>query len=392
MAVTRRLDHPIARCGAIAGWVVLNVDCTTLAATNLCIAEAAAISYAKINGAANATTSGIYLAAQSLDLTDASPLDEIVWYLHVTDLTNIAYSFIRLGDDQGTNYVEYRFDDSDLRANQFTCCHVPLYQYVASAGTFCNFDNVVCITVGVEFDNQANALADITVDQICIRPTSQQDADVPGTILAADVAVANATPPTHGDGDAVPLSVEADGDLRTTVTDAQGVHDAAVPSDVLMQGQYAETGVPVAVADGDVVRPWHDEYGRQHILGYDPASGTMGVTDAAPAVQAKLGPLAFAQLTAAGSTAATNIRPYRSIVWQILVAAIQTSVTVRVEGSHDNTNWFNLDDAGADTTYTANGTYQLSKYGVSVEYTRFTFVSEVGGAAVTLDVDLIAGA
>jgi hypothetical protein len=136
---------------------------------------------------------------------------------------------------------------------------------------------------------------------------------------------------------------------------------------------------------------WVDTIGRLVLKGYITASDTLGVTDTSPAKQAKLGPLSFTQLTAAGSTAATNVRPYSNITFQILIATIDTSVTVRVEGSMDNTNWFNMNDAGVDTTYTANGTYQLSKSNVAVEYVRFTFVSEVGGANATIDVDLTAG-
>jgi len=181
--------------------------------------------------------------------------------------------------------------------------------------------------------------------------------------------------------------IHATDDLMTT---GMGIVDNPAPDRRFVIGGVAETTFPAAVADGDVVNHLLDEYGRQWLKGYDPGSGSLLITDIAP-IQSAVVEITFTQLTAAGSTVAVNIQERNCFLFQIVVAAIDTSVTVRVEGSNDNTSWANLDDGGVDTTYTANGTYQLSKDGVKVKYVRFTFVSELGGTAVTLDVKLIAG-
>jgi len=94
----------------------------------------------------------------------------------------------------------------------------------------------------------------------------------------------------------------------------------------------------------------------------------------------------FTQLTAAGSTAVFRTNDVLDHTFQVTVAAIDTSVDIRVEGSLDNTNWFNMDDDLTDTQYTANGVYMLHKDNFKCEFIRFTFVSEVGGAAATIDV------
>jgi hypothetical protein len=159
----------------------------------------------------------------------------------------------------------------------------------------------------------------------------------------------------------------------------------------VVTGNIAETTVPTAVSDGQTVNRLVNEYGQAEDAAYDFDNNADRVIDVAPAVSQKLGPLTFTQLTAAGSTAATNIRNYKNLTWQIILANKDTSVDVRVEGSHDGTNWFNMDDAGTDTQYTANGTYSLRASDRAVEFTRFTFVSEVGGAAATLDASLMAG-
>ena len=94
----------------------------------------------------------------------------------------------------------------------------------------------------------------------------------------------------------------------------------------------------------------------------------------------------FTRLTAAGSTAAYNVALNINHTFAVTVAAIDTTVDVRVEGSVDGTNWFNLDATGADTQYSANGTYLLEKKNFRCREMRFTFVSEAGGAAATIDV------
>lgn len=152
----------------------------------------------------------------------------------------------------------------------------------------------------------------------------------------------------------------------------------------------AETGVPTAVSDGDPVNLWVDEYGRQVIKGFNSSVGALDVNEVAPALTQRQQD-SFTQLTAPGSTAAVNMETFHNLFVQIVVAAIDTNVVVRLEGSLDNSNWFNLNDAGTDTTITANGTYQMHKDNFACKYFRFTFVSESGGTNATINVDYILG-
>lgn len=152
----------------------------------------------------------------------------------------------------------------------------------------------------------------------------------------------------------------------------------------------ATSGVPAEVPDGADVNVWLDTFGRAVGKSTDISTGTDQITDAAPALSQRA-IVIFDQLTAPGSTPSINMHVYNKVLFQIVVASIDNSVDVRVEGSLDNSNWFNLDDAGTDVQYTGNGTFQIHKDNFSCEYIRFTFVSEVGGTNVTLDVDMILG-
>jgi hypothetical protein len=92
----------------------------------------------------------------------------------------------------------------------------------------------------------------------------------------------------------------------------------------------------------------------------------------------------WAQLTAPGATAAFSTVGYKRITAAYTVAAINTNVVLRLEGSMDGTNWFNLSSTNTDTTVTANGTNAFNVE-AAVDQVRLNFVSESGGTAATID-------
>ncbi len=79
---------------------------------------------------------------------------------------------------------------------------------------------------------------------------------------------------------------------------------------------------------------------------------------------------------------------WKNIVFQnTVVLNTSTAIVVRAQGSLDNANWFNLDEADSDTTYSAAGTYAMKWDGDGdVNYVRLYWVSEAGSTDATLDV------
>lgn len=69
-----------------------------------------------------------------------------------------------------------------------------------------------------------------------------------------------------------------------------------------------------------------------------------------------------------------------NMTFQVTVPSIGTNVVVRFEGSLDGTSYFNLDEAGTDTTITANGTYGYALSGCPVKFARLRLVSLSGGS------------
>lgn len=92
----------------------------------------------------------------------------------------------------------------------------------------------------------------------------------------------------------------------------------------------------------------------------------------------------FAQLTAAGNTDSHKVVGFTDHLFTVTVANKNTSVDYNVQGTIDNTNWFDLETS--DVQQTANGTYYLSYNGLALVSVRGSFRAEVGGTDVTLDI------
>lgn len=90
------------------------------------------------------------------------------------------------------------------------------------------------------------------------------------------------------------------------------------------------------------------------------------------------------QLTEPGASAWIATGKALNHTVAVTVASIDTNVVVRIEGTIDGTNVFNLSDTDTDTTITANGTYGFMATG-SLIGIRVNFVSESGGTAATID-------
>ena len=87
---------------------------------------------------------------------------------------------------------------------------------------------------------------------------------------------------------------------------------------------------------------------------------------------------ALTSLTAAGTTNSIKVNA-QAVTFQVTVSSIGTNVVIRLEGSLDDSSFFNLDQDELDTTITANGTRAFALNGCPVEYVRLRLVSVSGG-------------
>jgi hypothetical protein len=174
----------IDKMDSATGWTVLGNDTTNLATSTVCHVNSASLEFDKANGAANTVFAGAYKTInRSIDANSITVDDEIGMHVYVSAVTNVDYAFIRLGTD-ASNYVEYRFADSDLVAGAWKWVSSPLgtayitgngwsEEYVRNTGRVMDLDYMA---VGLAFDAETNTLADIRVQNAAIVINTESDA------------------------------------------------------------------------------------------------------------------------------------------------------------------------------------------------------------------------
>lgn len=92
------------------------------------------------------------------------------------------------------------------------------------------------------------------------------------------------------------------------------------------------------------------------------------------------------ELISPGITTPRQMTNFRDAAWSVKVTNINTSVSIRFEGSMNNTDWFNLYGLSEDILINSNGTFYYQKNNCNIEYIRFNFVSELGGTTAIINV------
>jgi len=95
--------------------------------------------------------------------------------------------------------------------------------------------------------------------------------------------------------------------------------------------------------------------------------------------------VALTSLTAAGVTPSIKVVS-ESLTFQITTSSVSSNVVIRMEGSLDDTSFFNLDESELDTTLTTNGTFAFALNGTPVKFVRVRLVSISGGTPTVASV------
>lgn len=172
---------------------------------------------------------------------------------------------------------------------------------------------------------------------------------------------------------------------QTVISTVSNVNFPTVITNIQGSGMFITMTNPDASANTitiTILTDYRNSAGALQIKGFNTTTGTFDVSVNNFPDNTTL-KITNTQLTAPGSTPAVDVSLYKKHSYQILVAAINSSVTYIVQVSEDATNW---SDHGEEETVYANGTYNVGPIDSKYKYMRFTFLSEAGGTAVTLDV------
>jgi len=152
---------------ATTGWTALSDDTLNLATTTKHIQGTAALTFDKVNGAANTVFAGIQKTLSSINLGDTASHDLLQGSFYIPDISDVSYAFLRLGTDS-SNYNEWRVPDTNITQATFLTASQSIgdANYAGITGNGWNSAAITYIAVGVAFDSQTNTLAGIVFDEV----------------------------------------------------------------------------------------------------------------------------------------------------------------------------------------------------------------------------------
>lgn len=145
--------------GATSGWTVLGNDTINLTTDVSHVLGTASLEFDKTDGLANTKLAGVYRTVD-WNWHDVMPSDKIVAAVQCSALTNVDYAFVRLGTS-ASHYTEWRLADSSMTAAVWSIFNVAVSGFTSQTGNGVLWDNIDYLVVGVAFDAENNALADI---------------------------------------------------------------------------------------------------------------------------------------------------------------------------------------------------------------------------------------
>lgn len=189
---------------------------------------------------------------------------------------------------------------------------------------------------------------------------------------------------TYASGDFVPLNFSVGGSLKVG-SDFDGTVDSAAPTKRSVIGGVAETTVPVAVSDGDVVNPWYDEYGRQVLFGANLASDALDVNVVNPALLNTVESVALNAVTTIGASSSYDMSNYNKMTFYFVGTSVTGDATLSIQSSYAGSNWANLTNISIATSETVLLSVSDEKH----KYVRANLTKV--GTSGTFTINLIGG-
>lgn len=156
------LDH----IESAAAYTVFGNDTVNLAVSTAHAEGTYSLGFDKVNGTDNTIYAGAYRTLEPKDLSKFYSSDFVCWQIYVPDVQDVAYTFVRLGTD-ALNYNEWRYADTNLSAGRFTLCRSRIGDsYYVGVGM--DESAITYMAIGVAFDAETNALANIRMDHVHI--------------------------------------------------------------------------------------------------------------------------------------------------------------------------------------------------------------------------------
>jgi hypothetical protein len=131
---------------------------------------------------------------------------------------------------------------------------------------------------------------------------------------------------------------------------AEQTPDAVAATKIVQSGGIAETTVKTAVADGDAVATWYDEYGRQVLYGANLSANAIDTNIVNQALLNTITVTNLSGVTATGAGTAVDMSNFNKITVSYKATSAGTGGTILTQGSLDNDAWYTLDTEAITTS------------------------------------------
>lgn len=211
--------------------------------------------------------------------------------------------------------------------------------------------------------------------------------------------VYRSTLPTYSDGDNAIFHFNENGELKvdTELTvdgvtidniDIQDISAGTQTNDVIvtMDGEVVDTQIatvedtiPTELTDGTKTDLWVDTFKRQVIAGFSQAVNSLNVSEQAPAQLMTLEQTNLDAVTSTGAGSDIDVSNYNKITVAYTASSVSTGGTVKLEGSMDGTNYYDIDSE----SISSDGTTYHSVSGEKHKYIRTNLSSRTDGTYTT---------
>lgn len=302
----------IANCNASTDYTVLGNDTANLANSTNHVFGTGAITFDKVNGAANTVFAGVSKTFTAINISEIFEAGGFVGLgAYLPSLTNVVNVFLRIGTD-ASNYNCWTWAASDLTAASWLNLRKSAAQpdYSKSAGNGWNTAAIAYVAFGVEFSGETNTLAGIVIDHVHIvggRVTASDNSTaITSTVTTPNINIQR----VGGVATASGAGAVTSGTLRTTLAS----DDPAVASlgslDNAVDGNYLNVNMNLAGTDAPTGAG--TESGVLRVTIANDSTGLISVDDNGGA------------LTVDGSVTATLAAETTKVIGTVNIAAAQT--------------------------------------------------------------------
>ncbi len=189
--VSPEQHHVIDEMDATTGWSALGNDTLNLALTTIHVLGTGALSFDKVNGAANTVFGGIEKTIANQNFDGLSPHDILQTVVFASSVADVDYVFLRLGTNS-SNYNEWRIDGAALTDAIWETLLFEIGDAAHSGATGAGVDwaAVTYCAIGLAFGVETDTLAGILFDEISFHTNQHVNASINAEVTSS-VATAN---------------------------------------------------------------------------------------------------------------------------------------------------------------------------------------------------------